>query len=368
LAPARASAARAITLFTTATLVMSAGLLGAPALHATSVATGSSLLVAGYADGAPPGFSGGFGEQSCHACHFHADVNSGPGRVTIAGVPQRFVAGESYPLTITLVRPGMTIGGFQFTARLQDGGAQAGTLEPARGEEERIRIDVHGDVQYANQRQQATALVTPDTARWALRWTAPETSGPIVFHVAANAADGDESVDGDYIHTAVVEAAPSERQNTGGSVRAGSSDSPSKTIDRTALAEYRLTTGAFDRFQRASRRMAIVIARDAAFRTAPLFSQEVAQGGDVTVVATELETRLLNHPALSEALEAAAISAREYTKFALTLVAARLAYGFLEAALLKTVPSGVAADNVAFVRAHRFAADEILTALEVEIK
>ena len=102
----------------------------------------------GYADGAPSGFSGGFGEPSCHACHFHAALNSGPGRVTIAGVPDRFKPGEQYPLTITLTRPDMKLGGFQLTARFKDGGAQAGSLAPDAGELERLRIDVRSGVRY----------------------------------------------------------------------------------------------------------------------------------------------------------------------------------------------------------------------------
>ena len=56
-------------------------------------------------DGAPPGFSGGFKEESCNACHFHAEPNSGPGRVTIEGVPATFAPGERYMLTITLRQP-----------------------------------------------------------------------------------------------------------------------------------------------------------------------------------------------------------------------------------------------------------------------
>ena len=90
---------------------------------------------AAYADGAPPGFSGGFGESSCDACHFEAAVNTPPGRVTLTGVPERFVPGERYPLTITLSRPGMMIGGFQLAARLDGDGTQAGTLAPGPGED-----------------------------------------------------------------------------------------------------------------------------------------------------------------------------------------------------------------------------------------
>ena len=47
-------------------------------LAAAVVATTVRLVAShAYAEGAPPGFSGGFKEDSCHACHFHAEPNSG---------------------------------------------------------------------------------------------------------------------------------------------------------------------------------------------------------------------------------------------------------------------------------------------------
>jgi hypothetical protein len=138
-------------------------------------------------------------------------------------------------------------------------------------------------------------------------------------------------------------------------------------LDRRELATYRLTTSVFERFRDASRQIAIVIAQDASFRAAPLFSQTIVQGGDVIEVSATLEGRLRDHPRLFQALSAAPISARDYTKFALTLVAARLALGFLESGVLKTVPAGAATENVAFVRAHRAEVDDLFTELGIEI-
>jgi hypothetical protein len=162
-----------------------------------------STARAAYADGAPPGFTGGFGEQACDACHFEAAPNTKPGQLTLTGIPERFVAGDRYPLTITLSRPGMAMGGFQLSARMENGGAQAGTLAPGPGEEKRIKIEP-GKVQYANQRQDGTALSEPGAAKWTVIWTAPASPGSVVFHAAANAADKDEAARGDYVYTAVV--------------------------------------------------------------------------------------------------------------------------------------------------------------------
>jgi hypothetical protein len=161
-----------------------------------------------YAEGAPPGFSGGFGEESCHACHFHADLNSGPGRVTIAGLPDRYAAGARYPLTITLAQARMRLGGFQLTARFTQGGAQAGTLAPGPDEQERVGIELQAGVQYAGHRRSGAELVAPDMARWLLVWTAPLTGGPVVLHVALNAADADDSVRGDFVYATAAETAP----------------------------------------------------------------------------------------------------------------------------------------------------------------
>jgi hypothetical protein len=196
------------------TLASAATLLAFAAACAAEAAAGreGALYVAprasAYADGAPAGFSGGFGEPSCHGCHFHAEPDSGPGRVTIAGLPDRFKPGERYPLTITLSRPDMKLGGFQLTARFKDGGAQAGSLATEAGGQERVRIDERSGVQYVSQRRSGTSLAAANTAIWKLLWTAPPTGGPVVVHVAANAANGDDTADGDYVHTAAAESVP----------------------------------------------------------------------------------------------------------------------------------------------------------------
>ena len=154
-----------------------------------------------YAEGAPAGFSGGFTEQSCDACHFHAAPNSGPGRLAIDGVPDRFVAGESYKVTISLTQPGMKLAGFQLTSRFTDDGAQAGRLATESSADARIAVDTQAPVHYAGQRREGAALVEPDLNRWTLIWTAPSSTRAVVFHVAANGANGDERADGDYVYT-----------------------------------------------------------------------------------------------------------------------------------------------------------------------
>lgn len=182
------------------------GRTAAPPVHGRLAGPVSRLH---YADGAPAGFSGGFGEQSCHGCHFTGEVNAAPGRVLLDGVPDRYTPGSVYVLTITLTRPGMALGGFQLTARFADDGHQAGTIAPAADDSARVRVEEEGAVQYANQTREGAAASDGRAARWKVAWTAPaRAEGRIVFHVAANAADGDGTSEGDHIYTCSAESSP----------------------------------------------------------------------------------------------------------------------------------------------------------------
>jgi hypothetical protein len=137
-------------------------------------------------------------------------------------------------------------------------------------------------------------------------------------------------------------------------------------LDVNELAQYRLTDAFFPRFKEASRRIATVTREDPAFSRDPLFTREVAVSGDAPAAAAALESRLRTHPALADALRAAKLSARDYTKFALALFAARLAHGFVKAGVLRGVPAGTAAANVAFVDAHESEIRELLEQLRID--
>ena len=177
--------------------------LAAAVLAATMRVLASPL----YAEGAPPGFSGGFKEDSCHACHFHEQLNSGGGRVIIEGVPASFEAGQRYMLSVTLTRAGMKRAGFQLATRFKDTGAQAGTLAPGPGEGERVRVESQSGVQYASQKKGGSSVSAADATGWTIEWIAPDGGGPVIVHVSANAADGNESADGDFVYTAASESA-----------------------------------------------------------------------------------------------------------------------------------------------------------------
>jgi len=137
-------------------------------------------------------------------------------------------------------------------------------------------------------------------------------------------------------------------------------------FDAGDLAKYRLSLPVFTRFVHATRLLAARMREDPRYERDPLFSRDVSVAGDAAEMATALRNRLDSDPRLSAALFAADISAHEYATFALALVAARLAYGFVEAGVLRRVPAGVAADNVSFVRVHLADVRTALTQLGLE--
>lgn len=136
-------------------------------------------------------------------------------------------------------------------------------------------------------------------------------------------------------------------------------------IDVYDLADYRLTAQVFEPFVRASGLIADVIHRDPAFADAPLFTKEIALSGDAPAAASALATRLEGHPDLVAALQIAKLTPREYAKFAIALLAAHLAHEFLNAGVLKRVPSGAPAENVKFVEQHRKEVSSVLDTLGI---
>jgi len=185
-------------------------------LLATAAAAGTPGL-----DGPVPGHTGGFGEPTCHACH--AD---GPepavGGVSIQGLPERFVPGKRYQLTLVLDGTPTRAAGFQLAVRGAPGtpreGEQAGVLAPA-GERARVREGA-GGVQYLSHSWDGVLQPEAGQARWSFTWTAPADMTDVAFHVAANYANDDASELGDIVRTGawrlrLAEKSPAHLSPTG---------------------------------------------------------------------------------------------------------------------------------------------------------
>jgi len=106
-------------------------------------------------------------------------------------------------LTVVLTRPKMSAGGFQLSIRGEGLGQQAGELAPA---DERATIPgpSYAPLQYLQHTRPGAGLTSRDTAQWRFTWRAPEGVGPVVFHIAANAANGDNSPLDDFIYARAI--------------------------------------------------------------------------------------------------------------------------------------------------------------------
>lgn len=177
---------------------------------ARALALGLLLLVIAaplawaFLEGPFPGMTGGFGERTCHHCHFDNPINAPPGRVRLTGVPRSYTPGERYVLTVTVTRPHLSAAGFQIAGRFTAGkgaGTPAGTLQPI--DDRTQTVEEAGQV-YLQQTKRGSEPVT-GRGTWQVEWIAPpKPAGPVIFHVAANAANADQSPLGDFVYTTRV--------------------------------------------------------------------------------------------------------------------------------------------------------------------
>ncbi len=171
------------------------------AMLVTALLPAPALLALHFRDGPPAQVTGGFGGDSCIACHSGNAPNDDVGRLTLAGFPERYTPGTTYDLELTLSRtPAIPAAGFQLAVRRADS-TQAGTIKVPTEEQARIALMDERGVQYAHHQLAEPAAPPAETVSWKLSWTAPEEAGEILVHAAAVAGNGDESQTGDYVYT-----------------------------------------------------------------------------------------------------------------------------------------------------------------------
>jgi len=164
--------------------------LGASAQTVTTAARLSAHVAT-----TPLAHSGGFGEPTCLTCHLEFPLNPEGATLALRGLPERFEPGQTYRLRVELAGEGMALGGFQAAARIADG-SQAGVLQPV---DARVKVTDTLGVQYARHSSQGVAVTAPDFVAWDLAWVAPAEGAEVLFHVAANSANGDDSPLGDWV-------------------------------------------------------------------------------------------------------------------------------------------------------------------------
>lgn len=162
------------------------------------------LAVMASANAVVPARTGGFGEMTCHQCHSDQPLNDVSGRLTLTGVPGIYTPGERYLITLTVAHPQLVRAGFQVAARFDSGvriGGNAGRFAAQNARTEAVPDD-GGRITYIQHTSEGAMVPSRGTGRWTFEWTAPsDGAATVVFHAAANAANGDGLSRGDYIYT-----------------------------------------------------------------------------------------------------------------------------------------------------------------------
>lgn len=166
------------------------------ALVAIAGAASIAAAARAFPDGAPWGAANPAAEQHCASCHFDNDPVFDSPMLIVDGLPGQAATGTEYGLEITLDDPDLVVAGFQLIAAAAD--RDAGAFASSDDDVECIGAAVRSTAPGEGE----------SSVSWEVTWRAPgDLSGPIVFHVAASAANDDGSPFGDRIHYRTYEVA-----------------------------------------------------------------------------------------------------------------------------------------------------------------
>jgi hypothetical protein len=144
--------------------------------------------------------------MSCYQCHWDNLLNDPAGRISLSGITETYYPGERYLITVAIAHPELVKGGFQMSARFEDG-RNAGAF---RNVDELTAVvpDEDGRIRYIQHTAMGSRKVTGGKTQWEVEWTAPSAGGAVLFHLAANASNGDASPLGDFIYTTSATSQP----------------------------------------------------------------------------------------------------------------------------------------------------------------
>ena len=156
--------------------------------------------------------TGGFGDKTCHSCHFDNPVNAPGGMLTVTGVPPTYAAAATYPITVTIARDGLTRGGFEIVARFASGREKSRQAGVWRLRDQRVKLipsQIDASLTFVQHTLVGSRAATPGLNTWTIDWMAPATAaGPIQFNVAGNASNDDDSALGDFIYLKTARSRP----------------------------------------------------------------------------------------------------------------------------------------------------------------
>jgi uncharacterized protein (TIGR03437 family) len=177
------------------------------------------LSVFGHSYGPPPRVTGAPGDnaRACTACHSTNALNSGSGSVKIllASGPV-YIPGVRQRVIVQVADPNQKRWGFELSARLNSDliSAGAGDFIPVDNmtqvvcEDATPRPCASGPT-FITHTSAGTRNGTRNGVSFQFDWLPPATNaGPVTLFVAANAANGDATFNGDFIYTTNVQLTP----------------------------------------------------------------------------------------------------------------------------------------------------------------
>jgi len=163
----------------------------------------SDKRVHAFSSGPPPAHTNAPGEGNCTACHNSFELNSGPGNISITGLPGSYSANQEVIVSVTTFHPDGFLYGFELTA-IDSTGTQAGVLVATDDVNTQLKdafVDSHPR-QYIEQTFAGAFPVVFDERTWMFKWIAPASNvGPVSFYAAGNGGNGNNETTGDFIYT-----------------------------------------------------------------------------------------------------------------------------------------------------------------------
>ncbi len=152
--------------------------------------------------GPGPGYSGAPGDTTCVACHGGRENTNG-GSVSISfGGATNYTPGLTVHATVKISDAGQRRWGFEASPRLVSDpqNSRAGTLVSINGNTQ--VVPPSGSIQWIEHTLAGTRNGTANSITFEFDWTPPASNlGDVIFYVAANAANGDNTSSGDHIYT-----------------------------------------------------------------------------------------------------------------------------------------------------------------------
>ncbi len=153
------------------------------------------LIISAYNNGAPPGYTGAPGDNTCILCHFDFQLNSGSATTSITGI-SFYTPSQTYAVTVSL-NPVQALNknGFELVVLEDAGNTNVGTLTVT--DALNTKIVTGGGKDYITFNEAGSNLNS-----WSFDWTAPSTYvGSITFYASFNDADNGSGPGDDFIYT-----------------------------------------------------------------------------------------------------------------------------------------------------------------------